>query len=516
MIHHSPSRVHAMKTKILLALLFIVFVSSCNETTEQIAIRTRRSTVIATSLAEEPFLNELLSSAGFESNARDKYARTNSEGVSVQVDEILKVLQDDSSHYTYTFALQNHSIGFSNLILEETPDGNYLAFILRYEFEGAFDLLNYSGRILRLDLDGTTLGELTFQDGELVTGSNGHAKAMQGSTCLTGATKHEECMEWGTYKNALGTQETCLRKALVITLKYGDCSSYTPAQPDEPVSTFGGGTTISGSGNGSSGSTQPADIDSGTGIKPIPGYKPVKPVVVIPERWDESIDDSGLKPCMKTIMADLKNLKNGSIGQIIQKFSGDAPGYNWQVKDGALAGNENAFTGPGYNKLTNNITTTFDASKFAEASDISIARTIIHESIHAYLVTFFSRDPLASTKSYAQLVEDYLYYKDANVAHHSYMAKNLVSEIAKSLEEFGKNKGYTLPSQFYNDLAWGGLTHTGQSDNNGFWMLTIWFQNAYPDPLTRSRIIETIAVEQSGRDMDGVKQIQSGSKSNCN
>jgi|GEM_PF-2819551 len=504
-----------MKTKILLGLLFIASVSSCDESTEQITVKSKQSTVIATSLAEEPFLNEVLSSAGFESNSRDQHSRINSEGVSVRVDEILKVLQGDSSHYTYTFGLQNHSAGFSNLILEETPDGNYLAFILKYEFDGAFDLLNYSGKILRLDLDGNTLGELTFQDGELITGSDSHAKATQASTCLTGATKHEECIEWGTYKNALGTQETCLRKALVITLEYGDCSSYTPAQPDEPVPTFGGGTTISGPGAGSSGSTQPADIDSGTGIKPIPGYKPSKPVVVIPERWEDQIDDTGLKPCMKTILSDLKNLKNGSIGQIIQKFSGDTPGYNWQVKDGILAGGENAFTGPSYNKLTNTVTTTFDASKFVEATDLSIARTIIHESVHAYLMTFFSRDPLASTKTYAQLVEDYFYYQDANVAHHSYMAKNLVTEIAKSLEEYGKNKGYTLSSQFYSDLAWGGLTHTGQSDNNGFWMLTIWFQNAYPDPLTRSRIIKTIAVEQSGRDMDGVKQLQSGSKSNC-
>lgn len=504
--------VHPMKTKILLALLFIVSVSSCDESTEQITVKSKRSTVIATSLAEEPFLNEVLSSAGFESNSRDQHSRINSEGVSVQVDEILKVIQDDSSHYTYTFGLQNYSAGFSNLILEETPDGNYLAFILRYEFEGAFDLLNYSGRILRLDLNGDALGELTFQDGELITGSDSHAKAMQASTCLTGATKHEECMEWGTYKNALGTQETCLRKALVITLEYGDCSSYTPAQPDEPAPTFGGGTTISGPGNGSSGSTQPADIDSGTGIKPIPGYKTSKPVVVIPERWEDQIDDTGLKPCMKTILSDLKNLTNGSVGQIVQKFSGSTPGYNWEVKDGALAGDQNAFTSQAYNKATGTVTTTFNSKKFTDATNLSIARTILHESIHAYLIALAKNDPLATSKSYQQLIKD-LATLNANDAQHAEFVRSFVGDIAKSLQELGEKYGYKYPSSFYNELAWGGLTHT--SDPQGNSIETPWFINSYPNSVDRKRILDTINTELTGKDSNGNKKPQMGKNAGC-
>lgn len=499
--------VRPMKTKILLALLFIASVSSCDESTEQITVKSKRSTVIATSLAEEPFLNEVLSSAGFESNSRDKHSRINSEGVSVQVDEILKVIQGDSSHYTYTFGLQNHSAGFSNLILEETPDGNYLAFILRYEFEGAFDLVNYSGRILRLDLNGDALGELTFQDGELITGSDSHAKAMQASTCLTGATKHEECMEWGTYKNALGTQETCLRKALVITLEYGDCSSYTPAQPDEPVPTFGGGTTISGPGNGSSGSTQPADIDSGTGIKPIPGYKQSMPVVVIPERWEDQIDDTGLKPCMKTILSDLKKLKNGSIGQIIQKFSGDTPGYNWQVKDGSLGLNENAATSTKFDKKTGTTTTTFDSNKMKNASDLAIARTMLHEAIHSYIVAvgFNTTDPAErETLLGPDWATSFLNYS------HDFMTNNYLVPLAAALEEYGTSKGYKLPKQFYNDLAWGGLTHQTSSNQE-----TSLFQKFVPNESDRTRIKNVIVVEQTGFDLEGNVKSKKGQNAGC-
>lgn len=494
--------VHPMKTKILPALLFIASVSSCDESTEQITVKSKRSTVIATSLAEEPFLNEVLSLAGFESNSRDQHSRINSEGVSVQVDEILKVIQDDSSHYTYTFGLQNHSAGFSNLILEETPDGNYLAFILTYEFKGAFDLLNYSGRILRLDLDGNALGELAFQDGELITGSDSHAKAMQASTCLTGATKHEECMEWGTYKNALGTQETCLRKALVITLEYGDCSSYTPAQPDEPVPTFGGGTTISGPRTGSSGSTQPADIDSGTGIKPIPGYKPSKPVVVIPERWEDQIDDTSLKPCMKTILSDLKNLKNGSIGQIIQKFSGDTPGYNWQVKDSTLQGQTGSTSPPAkYNKEKQTITTKFDSQAWKNATDLSWARTILHESIHAYLSVYFATNRKGLTSSYPQMVQDWGKFNNWESVHHEEFARSLVNEIANSLEEFGKTKGYDLPHQFYEDMSWGGL-----QDTNTFTSL--------PEA-DKTRIRNTNIKELTKQDLNGDVSTQKGKNAGC-
>jgi hypothetical protein len=213
------------------------------------------------------------------------------------------------------------------------------------------------------------------------------------------------------------------------------------------------------------------------------------------------IKDQNLKPCMKNILADIKNLNNGNIAQIIQTFSGSVPGYNWELKNGLLTNNQNAFTSQVYNKSTGTVTTTFDASKFTNASDLSIARTLLHESVHAFLVTYFSTDPLAASKSYAQLLQDYNKSQDANTAHHIEMTRNFVNDIGIALQEYGTNKGYNLNLQFYQDMAWGGLSSTPA------------FQ-ALPQS-DRNRINNTIQIELIGRDTQGNVQIQKGILAGC-
>jgi len=109
---------------------------------------------------------------------------------------------------------------------------------------------------------------------------------------------------------------------------------------------------------------------------------------------------------MQLILTDIKNLSNGSVAGIIQKFSGNDPGYNWNMKDGTLPANVNAQTTSGYDRTTGTVTTTFDSQKFSNASDLSIARTILHESVHAYLVAYFENnrgDQNAFAKSYPEL-----------------------------------------------------------------------------------------------------------------
>lgn len=44
------------------------------------------------------------------------------------------------------------------------------------------------------------------------------------------------------------------------------------------------------------------------------------------QKWeDEKVIDDELDPCMQTIVEDLKG-----VGEIIQKFAGETPGYNWE------------------------------------------------------------------------------------------------------------------------------------------------------------------------------------------
>ncbi|GIV37168.1 MAG: hypothetical protein KatS3mg032_1547 [Cyclobacteriaceae bacterium] len=91
--------------------------------------------------------------------------------------------------------------------------------------------------------------------------------------------------------------------------------------------------------------------------------------------WEDQIDDSQLKPCLKTILTDVKNISQGSVGQIIQKFAGSIPGWNWELKDGVLTGGTGETDPPAnYNKSTGTVTTTFDTQAWLNASDLENSR----------------------------------------------------------------------------------------------------------------------------------------------
>jgi hypothetical protein len=74
-------------------------------------------------------------------------------------------------------------------------------------------------------------------------------------------------------------------------MEYGDCSSYSPNAPDEPLPSYGGGTTISGPGSPTPGSTPEDDVNNGNDVQPIPGYKPKNPIAVVPDNdiWPSDI-----------------------------------------------------------------------------------------------------------------------------------------------------------------------------------------------------------------------------------
>lgn len=62
------------------------------------------------------------------------------------------------------------------------------------------------------------------------------------------------------------------------------------------------------------------------------------------------------------------------------------------------------------------------------------------------------------------------------------------------------SQGYNLASQFYQDLVWGGLTHTGTFDASGNPIETTWFQSLFPSSTDRARIVNNIATELTGKD----------------
>ncbi|MNQ65316.1 hypothetical protein D3C85_797690 [compost metagenome] len=219
------------------------------------------------------------------------------------------------------------------------------------------------------------------------------------------------------------------------------------------------------------------------------------------KKFDDQIDDKLLRPCLKAIIAKLKST-GSSPGNMVMKFSEDwnSTNYKWNVKSGTLDGITAGNTSPSYS-ITTGITTTFDSQGFRDATDLSWAKTILHEAVHAYLVTYFKVDRPGWLATYPAMVQDWGVRNDLNAVHHEEIARSLVKSIGVALEAYGVSQGYNLTKQFYEDMAWGGL-----QESNAFKALPKSDQN---------RILNTLSVELTGMDVNGDYKSQKGKKAGC-
>jgi hypothetical protein len=128
---------------------------------------------------------------------------------------------------------------------------------------------------------------------------------------------------------------------------------------------------------------------------------------------------------------------------------------------------------------------------------------MLHESIHAYLVSFFRLDGINANIKYSELLRDWSNIKKPNLnkIHHDEIARNFVKSIGEALEVYGISQGYNLSKEFYQDMAWGGL-----QDTDAFKALS---------PAEQKRISDTLATELTSMDIDGETKQQKGKKSGC-
>ncbi|WKD85692.1 hypothetical protein KCTC32516_01037 [Polaribacter huanghezhanensis] len=238
------------------------------------------------------------------------------------------------------------------------------------------------------------------------------------------------------------------------------------------------------------------------------------------------INDSNLKPCMSKILDSIKKLSTG-VSSIIQKFSGNTNiGFNWVLKDGTTINGGPGQT-TGYDKSTNLVTSTFNTQAYSNASELSWARTIMHESVHAYIMASFGVDYISSKNSFADFFSDYRKekYPNLNDAQHAEFVRNYVNDIKASLKEYGNKKGYNLTDEFYTDMAWGGLTHWSKRDSSGnvltdssgnpIMEMTPWFQTTFSNTNDRNRVLNTNAIELTKKDMNGTTKTPKGQDAGC-
>lgn len=174
------------------------------------------------------------------------------------------------------------------------------------------------------------------------------------------------------------------------------------------------------------------------------------------------IEDDLENKVPKEILTNVLNLEQGKVGEIINKFPINSDTWTWRIQQGTLADNINAVT-----RLANGTAvTTLDYKKLKYASNLSIARTIIHELVHAYLLLYFNYETVKATEEYPGIVKAWYAASepDYNAIQHEEMAVSLVDDIALALKEYSENLNLSFDNSIYFDLAWGGLDYQNNSE----------------------------------------------------
>lgn len=182
---------------------------------------------------------------------------------------------------------------------------------------------------------------------------------------------------------------------------------------------------------------------------------------------DKSIKDN---ECYKSILKrlttkDHKNLRLNNLGELegtghlsqgILKLFEDSANYNLNIRIADATTNNglkrNAYTDPRRNYPSNGQWTfdiVLDKSFVKNATSLAIARTIVHESLHAFL--YYSTQTY-SAAPFSQLFYQYYAKSDVNTSQHELMTQ-FADAIGHSLSIYDNNR---LSLDYYKNLAWSG------------------------------------------------------------
>ncbi len=373
----------------------------------------------------------------------------------------------------------------------------------------------FSGAVISYDLNYKYLEGYHYQKGRQVP-SMVRIRAKPPETKATGGGKGK--LASANIPNKIsyeigndGQTQTCTNWYMVTSYydQYGDfmystetylgttCSG--PTGPVGPPPIGGGSTEIvrydcAMEPNGEAYEADCGCIGGSTGIESCP-----------PKEIIDSLTDKCIKNAKNIVIT-----QNGWVNSLLRNFTSNnsfSPNYTWILKNKTLSDAELASTG-NWDRVNKKVTTIIDETKFVNASDLAIVKTLLHEGIHAYLVAYFANDPLNANKEYSALFDAYFSSKrpDLNEIHHNEMARIFVDQIAISLREYGDSKGYTFSSslekeRFYSDLSWGGLF-----ESNAFKAMSTQEQD---------RIKNVISIEQKGENTLGTKTTPTGRIGGC-
>jgi hypothetical protein len=186
----------------------------------------------------------------------------------------------------------------------------------------------------------------------------------------------------------------------------------------------------------------------------------------------ENIVDHLTHPCLVSV---LQELRQNAMVLSLKAFSNQNPNVTLSFREGPVAG--------GAGNLANtvgsgrNYTITIDYSKLTNATDLSIAALMLHESLHAYIGMYLStvephwllnyqiaHNIPAGSEDWETLFAAYAEGKSNSDAQHLQMISTFRVYIRDALMSFRGNSDQDF-SDICSDLSWIGLDHRNQPNS---------------------------------------------------
>jgi hypothetical protein len=184
---------------------------------------------------------------------------------------------------------------------------------------------------------------------------------------------------------------------------------------------------------------------------------------------EERINDLDLDPCSKTILNQLKNLQQNDISKILQRFNNVPYVYNLTYKTAIPLINPLNSAETDWvrdlndNPVLQNYLIHINPNYVNQATKTAIARTILHEMLHAHLLAIV--DDIGLANSIVDPREFPVIYNaisnniqsNTEAIHHQQMSMKYILPLRDALKEWDNSN---QPDQYYEDLAWGALYNT--------------------------------------------------------
>ena len=247
-----------------------------------------------------------------------------------------------------------------------------------------------------------------------------------------------------------------------------------------------------------------------------------------------NIDQSLKDTCAESIIIDfiLKDFSNPFnnnplINRTFDKLSSQPSDINIIYKAENIGGNGTTLPAQ-LNSSTGkwDIVVKIDTDLISNGTQIAVAKTILHESIHAYLRYLQKQNPTVfhTNSDFTDLVAAFQVYSDNSYAQHVYMA-GLIQEMGQQLSDYAINNlnypdtGSSYPSgsisEFYEAISWSGIALIDDPTTNtlGAYIYNPVFLQNYTQASDQQQIIDNFTAENTGQNSNNTTPLINNS---CN